>query len=198
MAHDRQEKEVSKLKIKQSIVVEGKKDTVAVQRACHAHTIETGGSAIHDGVFERIRLARDVCGVIVLTDPDHAGERLRRCIDQRVPGCEHAFLSRDVAMKAGCIGVEYARPEAIVQALLHVRTVCEETSEQTDVTMEALWEWSMVGAKEAALKRAYVGERLAIGRANVKTFLARCRQFQIRRAEIEHILIGWGGRGIDV
>lgn len=46
------------MRIKEIIVVEGRDDTVAIQRAAEADTIETGGSAINEGVIKQIKLAK--------------------------------------------------------------------------------------------------------------------------------------------
>lgn len=78
--------------IKELIVVEGKSDTVAVKRAVEADTIETGGSAVDRTVIAKIALAMERRGVIILTDPDHAGERIRKIVSAKVPGCKHAFI----------------------------------------------------------------------------------------------------------
>ena len=63
-------------KIKEVIVVEGKRDTAAVRRAVAADTLETGGSAVGSDLIRAIRRAQDRRGVIILTDPDGAGERI--------------------------------------------------------------------------------------------------------------------------
>ncbi|MCK9911523.1 toprim domain-containing protein, partial [Microbacteriaceae bacterium K1510] len=76
--------------IKEIIVVEGKDDTTAIKRAVEADTIETNGSAIGEEVLRRIELAMERRGVIIFTDPDHAGERIRKIVSQRIPGCKHA------------------------------------------------------------------------------------------------------------
>ncbi|MEK0317856.1 toprim domain-containing protein [Cohnella sp. 56] len=103
------------------IVVEGKEDTVAVRRAVDADTIETGGSAIDEAVLRRIELARERRGVIVFTDPDVPGEKIRKIIEARVPGCKHAFLAKADARGKDGIGVEHASPDAIRGALARVR-----------------------------------------------------------------------------
>lgn len=102
-------------------MVEGKEDTVAVRRAVEADTIETGGSAIGEAVLRRIELARERRGVIVFTDPDVPGEKIRKIIEARVPGCKHAFLAKADARGKDGIGVEHASPEAIRGALARVR-----------------------------------------------------------------------------
>ena len=47
-----------KMKIKEIIVVEGKDDTAAVQRAVDEDTIETNGSAVSMDTIEKIKLAQ--------------------------------------------------------------------------------------------------------------------------------------------
>ena len=82
------------MKIKEIIVVEGKDDTVAIKRAVEADTIETNGSAIDQKIIEQIKLAAEVRGVIIFTDPDFPGEKIRKKIIEKVPNCKHAFLPK--------------------------------------------------------------------------------------------------------
>ncbi|MFC3801663.1 ribonuclease M5 [Cohnella sp. GCM10012308] len=112
---------ISLARIAEIIVVEGKEDTVAIRRAVDADTIETGGSAIDEKVLRRIELARERRGVIIFTDPDVPGEKIRKIIEARVPGCSHAFLAKADARGKDGIGVEHASPEAIRAALGRVR-----------------------------------------------------------------------------
>ncbi len=107
------------MKIKEVIVVEGKDDTTAIKRAVNADTIETNGSAISKETIEKIKLAQMRRGVIVFTDPDFPGEKIRKTIMAEVPGCLHAFVEKkDALPKYGRgIGVEHASPEAIREAL---------------------------------------------------------------------------------
>ena len=172
--------------IKEIIVVEGKNDTVAVKRAVEAETIETGGSAIDDAVIDRIRLAQERRGVIVLTDPDHAGERIRRIIAARVPGCKHAFLPQDEASRREEIGIEHASPEAIREALRRVRT--ETTSAQGEITWSDLLRAGLVNHPRAAERRLRMGRLLGIGYANGKQFYKRCAMFRITQAEFASAL----------
>lgn len=108
--------------IKEVIVVEGRSDTIAVQRAVQADTIETGGSAVSEDLIERIRLAQQKRGVIIFTDPDFPGETIRRIISEAVPGCKHAFITRKEGRKNDSVGVEHASPDSIRKALSEVKT----------------------------------------------------------------------------
>ena len=81
-------------KIKEIIVVEGKDDTVAIKRAVNADTIETNGSAVNESVIEQVRLAQKTRGVIIFTDPDFPGQKIRNTITEQVKGCKHAFITK--------------------------------------------------------------------------------------------------------
>lgn len=69
---------MSKLKIEEIIVVEGKDDTRRIQEVVDADTIETIGSAINEEILAQIELAQETRGVIVFTDPDFSGEKIRK------------------------------------------------------------------------------------------------------------------------
>jgi ribonuclease M5 len=175
--------------IRELIVVEGKSDTAAIRRAVEADTIETGGSAVSEEVIERIRLAREKRGVIIFTDPDHAGERIRRLITRAVPGCKHAFLDVSEAECDGDIGVENAEPEAIVRALERVRTDMQRA--ETDIGWDDLMRAGLINRADSSRRRAGVGRLLGIGYANGKQFFKRCQMFQITRAELEAAVRTW-------
>ncbi|MFD1883965.1 ribonuclease M5 [Paenibacillus wenxiniae] len=167
--------------IKEVIVVEGRDDTVAIKRAVEADTIETGGSAIGPHVIRRVRLAQERRGVIILTDPDHAGERIRKIVSQKVPGCKHAFIPESEATLKGDIGVENASPESIRAALARVHTEMPEA--ETLIDWDDLITTGLVIHKQAAARRMKMGNLLGIGYGNGKQFYKRLRIFGITREE---------------
>ena len=87
-----------KEKISQVIVVEGRDDTANLKRYFDVETYETRGSAINEQDLERIQRLHQRHGVIVFTDPDFNGERIRRMIMTAIPTVQHAFLKRDEAV----------------------------------------------------------------------------------------------------
>ncbi|RIO63359.1 ribonuclease M5, partial [Mammaliicoccus sciuri] len=74
------------MKINEFIVVEGRDDTERVKRAVECDTIETNGSAINQATLEVIARAFETRGVIVLTDPDFPGDKIRHTIHKNIPG----------------------------------------------------------------------------------------------------------------
>jgi len=173
------------------IVVEGKDDTVKIKQVIDADTIETNGSAINKEVIQRIKHAKDKRGVIIFTDPDYPGERIRHIINQAVPGCKHAFLTQEEARAKNpnnrSLGIEHARPEAILNALRNVYEL--EEKKESLITKEDLLNYRLIGFKEASEKRRKLGEHLQIGYTNGKQLLKRLNQFQITKSELEEALI---------
>lgn len=170
------------MKIKEIIVVEGRDDTAAVKRAIDADTIETNGSAIHQKKIEQIRHAVEKRGVIVLTDPDYPGERIRSIIEKNVPGVKHAFIPRNQAKdKRGKIGVEHANPEAIREAILHAHSGTIENT--AVVTQDDLIHAGLIAGNDCARRRARLGEILRLGKTNGKQLRNRLNMFQISRED---------------
>ncbi|MEN2766733.1 ribonuclease M5 [Ornithinibacillus xuwenensis] len=178
------------MKIKEIIVVEGKDDTVKIKLAVDADTIETNGSAINDRTLQQIRHAKEKRGVIIFTDPDYPGERIRHIIDQAIPGCKHAFLTKEKARakhpENRSLGIEHASVEAIRQALKDVYELTE--LEQTEITKEDLIHHQLIGGLGASKKREKLGELLQIGHTNGKQLLKRLTMFQITKKQFEEAM----------
>ncbi|SKA76716.1 RNAse M5 [Caloramator quimbayensis] len=168
--------------IKEIIVVEGRDDITAVKRAVDAELIATSGFGITDKTIEKIKTASQKRGVIIFTDPDYAGERIRKTISEKVPGCKHAFLPKNKATKNGDIGIENASPEDIRDALSKVKT---EVSGREEFTMEDLYKYGLNGDEKASDLRDKVGAELGIGYGNAKQFLSRLNRYGITRQEYE-------------
>jgi ribonuclease M5 len=179
--------------IKEVIVVEGKSDTVAIKRAVEADTIETGGSAIPDIVLKKIKKAQEKRGVIIFTDPDYPGERIRKIVSQAVPGCKHAFITREQGRGKRNLGVEYASDEVIRQALEEVKAETVGLYEET-IRFEDLINAGLVGGAGASERRRLLGDILGIGYANAKQIHKRLNMFQISQREFLSALDSLGGQ----
>lgn len=177
------------MKIQEIIVVEGKDDTTAIKRAVDADTIETNGSAVNQSTIEKIRRAQETRGVIIFTDPDYPGEKIRKTIAENVPGCKHAFLTKAAAMAKGDkgIGVEHASPEAIREALRHAQVMMEQPVEE--ITQEDLIAAGLIAGKGAKERRIRLGELLKIGYTNGKQLHKRLMMFQISKQEFSEALV---------
>ena len=185
------------MRIKEIIVVEGRDDTAAINRAVDAETIETHGYGIRKETWELIDRAYGdpELGIIIFTDPDHAGNEIRRRVRERCPGAKEAFLTRADASKDGDIGIENATPEAIVEALSKVAEVASATpvgvgENLPTFTKEDLIRNGLSGGADAAERREAVGKALGIGTGNSGAFLKKLNYFGITREAFNEALLG--------
>lgn len=170
-------------KIKEIIVVEGKSDTTRL-KDCFGDdgvdTLETTGSALSEETIKRIKLAQEKRGVIIFTDPDFNGNRLRTIIQKAVPDAKQAFLPRNKAVPKhsdGSLGIEHAKDEDIKAALAAVYTQTDEAFQEYDhADMVNL---GLIGDPDSQRRRLYVGSQLKIGYTNAKQFLNRLNMLQV-------------------
>lgn len=176
------------MKIQEIIVVEGKDDTTAIRRAVDADTIETNGSALNEETIDKIRRAQQTRGVIVFTDPDFPGQKIRQTIAERVPNCKHAFIPKEDALhkRGKGVGVEHASVEVIQKALRHAHIMKEEV--EIEITQEDLLTAGLIGGPKAKERREKLGKHLSIGYTNGKQLYKRLLMFQISKIEFSRAL----------
>lgn len=171
------------MKIKEVIVVEGRDDTAAIKKSVDAITIETHGYGITNDTWKLIQKAYEEKGIIVFTDPDHAGEQIRRRLLKKFPQAKEAFLERSDAQKSGDIGIENAAPDAIRDALSKAKCSFESEGKTDTFTVEDMMQAGLIGQADSAQKRRILGKKLGIGFGNGKIFLQRLNKFDITKEE---------------
>lgn len=176
------------MNIKEIIVVEGKSDTIAVKRATGADTIETNGSAIDDKTLIKIRHAQDTRGVIVFTDPDYPGRRIRAIIEEQIPGVKHAFLEKKktIAKNGSGLGIEHANDDDIRDAIHSVYTI--DNQPIVEIPLAYLLEARLIGHADARKRRDRLSELLRIGQVNGKGLKKRLEMFRIGHDMLEEVL----------
>ena len=169
---------MSKLKIEEIVIVEGRDDTRAVLEAVDCKTIETHGFGITKETYSLIEKAYKETGIIIFTDPDHSGEEIRRKLKEKFPNSKEAFLVQKNAIKKGDIGIENGKAEDIKEAILKARITIKE--KEDIFTLKDLTENNLEGN---AKRREALGNILGIGYGNNKTFLKKLNAFNISRDE---------------
>ncbi len=172
--------------IREIVVVEGKDDVEAVKRAVACECIITHGHGFGDRLLDQLELLQERRGLIVFTDPDYAGKKIRARIRERIPEAKHAFLSRQRALRGDDIGVENASPEAIREALS--RAHAEWAERRTEFSREELRSLGLEGGSGAKELRIRLCDLLGIGYANAKQLVARLNAFDISRDDFEEAL----------
>lgn len=182
---------IEKLRIEEIIVVEGKDDTRRIQEVVDADTIETIGSAINEEILAQIEHAQETRGVIIFTDPDYSGEKIRKTIMEVVPDAKHAFLPRKSAVpkkRGTSLGVEHASDEAIIEALEKVVTPILAEDEYQEIPRQTLLEYGLIAGANAKERRELLGDELRIGYTNSKQLTKRLKMFRITKEELDRAI----------
>lgn len=191
------------------IIVEGRDDTAAIKRAVRAVTIETHGFGISKSTWTKIENAYKEKGIIIFTDPDHAGEEIRKRILERFPDAKQAFLTKEKAKEKRKsslektmpdIGIENASPKDIREALEKAHASVRGSGgaapqldgagsnreEQSgEFTTTDLDQAGLVGGAGSKERRENLGDILGIGYSNAKTLLYKLNTLGIERDTFE-------------
>ena len=125
-------------------------------------------------------------GIIILTDPDSAGENIRTFLTKKFPAAKHAYIPKDEATANDDIGVEQAQPDSIRKALAKVHTL--NLNPRAEFTAAEMLQYGLSGGAESSKLRDRIGAALGIGYGNVKTFVKRLNSYGITRAEFMEAL----------
>lgn len=155
------------IKIKQAVIVEGKYDKIKLSGIIDAPIIQTDGF----GIFKDkelqllIRKLAEKRGILVLTDSDSAGFKIRSFIGSTVDKKDivHAYIPdifgkesrKTEPSKEGKIGVEGVSEQVIMQALANAGVLCEKAHEPArPITKLDLYELGFTGGADSSKKRA--------------------------------------------
>ena len=155
------------IKIKQAIIVEGKYDKIKLSGIIDAPIIQTDGF----GIFKDkelqclIRNLAEKRGILVLTDSDSAGFKIRSFIGSTVDtkNIVHAYIPdifgkesrKTEPSKEGKLGVEGVSEDIIMKALANAGVLCETAEEpERPITKLDLYELGFTGGLDSAKKRA--------------------------------------------
>lgn len=154
-------------KIRELIVVEGKHDRQKLEKLFDCDVICTDGLSMSTDVLETIRTIGKQRGVIILTDPDHPGEVIRKKIAELVPDRQHVFVSKKEAIGKRNVGIEYVSDEDLIRALENRITFDNKTE---SLRWSQFLDLGLVGNSE---KRRRLCEKLHIAFSNNKTLYKR-------------------------
>ncbi|MBO5410510.1 MAG: DUF4093 domain-containing protein [Clostridia bacterium] len=161
------------IKIKQAVIVEGKYDKIKLSGIIDAPIIQTDGFGIFKDkeLQKMIRILAEKRGILVLTDSDSAGFKIRSFIGSTVDPkyVKNAYIPdifgkekrKTEPSKEGKLGVEGVSEEVIMQALANAGVLCEKAEEperpitKTDLYNHGFTGGESSGAKRAALLRFY-------------------------------------------
>lgn len=172
-------------KFSEVVIVEGRDDTKRLKLFFpELETIETNGSEISQTTLAKIKKLAELRPLIILTDPDFNGERIRRKVAEVAPNAKHAFITRDEAVPQkthGSLGVEHASKETLTKALANLHG---QSDNPAVISKDEYLELGLMTGPVARKRREFLGQQLGIGYANAKQFLKRLQMFAVTKTEI--------------
>lgn len=151
-----------KKRVKELIVVEGKHDVEKLRQVVDCDVICTNGLSISQQQLDIIKQASVKQGVIVMTDPDNAGNRIRDIINNYVANTKQVFIEKKKAIGKRNVGIEYVSNDDLLQALSNV---VEFKNQPNTISWQEFIQLDLVGNSK---KRYYVCQRIRIGLCNNK------------------------------
>lgn len=162
------------VKIRETIVVEGRYDKNTLSQVVDATILETSGFGIFKDKqqLSLLRRAAEKRGLIVFTDSDGAGfvirNHLKSVIDPKY--LKHAYIPdiygkerrKSAPGKEGKLGVEGMTPEVILEALRRADATIEgeENSHAQEITKQDLMELGLSGGPNSSEKRLAILKKL--------------------------------------
>lgn len=164
-------------KIKEAVIVEGIYDKNRLEGFLDGIILTTHGFAVYsnDDFIKTIQSLAEKTGIVILTDSDSAGIRIRNFIKQKVPQSQvkHAYTPdiegkerrKRTASAEGLLGVEGMKEEVIIKALRDAGcTIDGENEDKADsgITKADLYSLGLTGGAGAKERRAEVAKILGI------------------------------------
>lgn len=151
------------IKIDRVVIVEGRYDKIKLSSVIDGIIIETDGFGIFNNKEKQklIRKLAETKGLLILTDSDSAGFKIRSFIRGMVPTeqIKHAYIPdifgkekrKTEPSKEGKLGVEGVNIQVIMDALEKAGVLCEESekTERREITKLDLYEDGLSGKPDS-------------------------------------------------
>lgn len=162
------------IKIKEAVIVEGKYDKIKLSGILDAVIIETDGFGIFKDKEKQklIRFLAENKGIIIMTDSDSAGFKIRSFIQNitKSENIKNVFMPdiygkekrKTEASKEGKLGVEGIKKEIILDALEKAGVFCDESQRNNvvEITHTDFFEDNVSGGENSSLIRKALAKEL--------------------------------------
>lgn len=162
------------IKINEAVIVEGKYDKIKLSAVLDTVIIETDGFAIFKDKEKQklIRFLAEKRGIIIMTDSDSAGFKIRSFINgiTKSENIKNVYMPdvygkekrKTEASKEGKLGVEGMKTEVIMSALKKAGVLCAENSknESREITRTDFFEDGISGRDNSSEIRKALAKEL--------------------------------------
>ena len=160
------------------IVVEGKSDVLFLETFLEPiDFIITNGSEISKNTINTIKEYSKKYKIIVLTDPDFPGKKIRDIINNNIENCYNAFISKDVSIKKNKVGVAESTKDEVLKSLQNLH-IFSKTLQNPTISLKDLTERGYLEVNQKEF-RDYISHKYNFDIVNTKRFIKRVNLLNI-------------------
>lgn len=171
------------------IVVEGNHDVIKIKKAFpNANCCITNGSEISLDTIKYLKEMSKLHRIIIFTDPDSPGEKIRSEILKEIPNALNAFIRKkdSISKNNKKVGVEHASIEDIKKALDGIYN-SEIVTKESNIKLSDLYDLGLIGDVNSSIIRDKISDMLNIGRPNSKQFLKRINSLGLELDKLKEL-----------
>lgn len=176
-----------KTKVNCLIVVEGKSDIDFLSSFIDAEFYKVNGSAVSSEDIEFLKNAKKSHDIVVLTDPDFPGMKIRNYINDQIPGLKNAYVRKEFSIKNHKVGVAESTKEEVLFALENY-IVLDKNKNIKNIKEYDLYKLGLLGQKNSKELRQIVIDKYHLGYSNGKSFLKKINMLNISLEDIKEAL----------
>lgn len=169
------------------IVVEGTSDVNKLQNLVDADFVITNGSCVSRETILYIKELSIKRVILIMTDPDYPGMRIRALIKNEVPNAIDVFVDKSKSIKGKKLGVCECDDEEILRAINAAYKWNEEKVISKELITSDLFELGLIGVNSSK-KRKFIESRIPVGKTNGKTLLKRLNQLGVLKEKLIEIM----------
>ena len=166
------------------IVVEGASDVQFLSTFVKSTFQITNGSSVPRETLEYLKEASKTKNIIVLTDPDYPGEKIRKTINGYIPSSLNAYVRKENSIKKNKVGVAESTKEEVLESLSKIK-VKDFNQVKGSLTTLDLYNLGLVNNKEL---RENISLKLKLGKCNAKTMYKRLLNNNIKLKQLCEII----------
>lgn len=162
------------LKIKEAVIVEGKYDKIKLSSIINAVIIPTNGFNIFKNkeTVELVKFYAEHTGIIIMTDSDAAGFKIRsyiksvvkngRIINVYIPDVFGKEKRKTKPSAEGKLGVEGISKDLIIEAFEKAGVAASANSAKGNITKADLFEYGLTGGNNSSVYRKVILKALGL------------------------------------
>lgn len=168
------------------LVVEGRQDEQFIRSFLDVECIITNGSAVPRETIDYLKSIQDKKTIVVLTDPDYPGMKIRQEIAKFVDKFVNIYIDKKDATKKGKVGVAESSKEAVLEALKHYSTSL--LREKGEIDLSTFVALKLSGTPDSKQRREFISKHFHLGYNNAKSLMFKLNANKISKKELEEAL----------